>query len=129
MVGVCSYIQCQKRTGSVVGLGAYFPKDGVQPVSGTFNTFLRPADSGAKLSFYFCPTCGFSIFWEGGYSRSNVRGVAVGFFADPSFPPSQIAIYTESQHPWVTFPAGTMPFETEPIETEMLALIDKLRGS
>ena len=32
MVGVCSYIQCQKRTGSVVGLGAYFLKDSVQPL-------------------------------------------------------------------------------------------------
>jgi len=91
MVGVCSYIQCQKRTGSVVGLGAYFLKDSVQPVFGAFNTFVGPADSAAKLSFYFCPTCGSSIFWEGGYSRSDVRGVAVGCFADPSFPPPQIA--------------------------------------
>ena len=118
-----------EANGSVVGLGAYFPKDGVQPVSGTFNTFVRPADSGAKLSFYFCPTCGFSIFWEGGYSRSDVRGVAVGCFADPSFPPPQIAIYTENQHSWVTLPADAMPFETETTKTEMLALVEKLRGS
>ena len=129
MVGVCSCLQRQKGTGSVVGLGAYFPKDSVRLVSGTFNTVVRPPDSGAKLSFHFCPTCGSSTFWEGGYSRADVRGVAVGSFADSSFPPPQIAIYTESQHPWVTFPAGTMRFETEPTETEMLALIDKLRGS
>lgn len=36
MVGVCSGIQCQKRTGSAFGMGAYFPKDNVQVVSGTF---------------------------------------------------------------------------------------------
>src|SRR5215831_14170645 len=70
MVSVCSCTQCQMRTGSVVSFGAYFPKDSVQPVSGTgtFNSFVRPADSGAKLTFYFCPTCDSNIFWEGRYS-------------------------------------------------------------
>jgi hypothetical protein len=129
MVSVCSCIQCQKRTGSVVGLGAYFPKDSVQPVSGTFNIFVREGDSGAKLSIYLCPTCGSSIFWEGGYSRSDFRGVAVGCFADSSFPRPQVALYTKNQHSWVTLPAGTMPFETEPTETELLALMEQLHGS
>ena len=93
------------------------------------HTFVNPGDSGAKLSMYFYPTCGSSIFWEGGYSRSDVRGVAVGCFADPSFPPPQVAFFTENQHSWVTLPASTMPFETEPTETEVLALMDQLRGS
>ena len=100
----------------------------MRPGSGTFNTFIRAGDSGAKLSFYFCPKCGSSIFWEGGYSRSDVRGVAVGYFADPSFPAPQIAIYTENQHSWVTLPAGTMPFEREATE-KVLAPVDELRGS
>jgi len=138
MVSVCSCTQCQMRTGSVVSFGAYFPKDSVQPVSGTgtFNSFVRPADSGAKLTFYFCPTCDSNIFWEGRYSfwegrysRSDFRGVAAGCLADPSFPRPQVAFYTVNQHSWVTFPAGTMPFETEPSETEALALKDKLGGS
>ena len=109
-------------------MGAYFPKDNVQVVSGTFNTFVRPGDSGAQLTIYFCPTCGSSIFWDAGYSRSDIRGVAVGCFADPSFPPPQIAIYTENQHSWVTLPAGTMPFEREPTD-EVLALADERGGS
>lgn len=47
-------------------LAHIFPKDSVQPMSGTFNIFVGAGDSGAKLSFYLCPTCGSSIFWEGG---------------------------------------------------------------
>ena len=66
-------------------MGAYFPKDNVQVVSGTFNPFVRPGDSGAKLSIYFCPTCGSSILWEAGYTRSDVRGVAVGLSQIPRF--------------------------------------------
>jgi len=49
-------------------------------------------------------------------------------FADPSFPPPQIAIYTENQHSWVTLPAGTMPFEREPTD-EVLAFADERGGS
>jgi hypothetical protein len=41
----------------------------------------------------------------------------------------QVAFYTKNQHSWVTLPAGTMPFETEPTETEVLALMEQLRGS
>ena len=95
----------------------------MQPVSDTFNTFVPQGDSGA-----ICPPCGSSIFWEGGYSRSDFLGVAVGCFADSLFPRPQVAFYTKNQHPWVTFPAGTMPFETEPTETEVLALMDQLRA-
>jgi len=40
-----------------------------------------------------------------------------------------LPIYPENQHSWVTLPADAMPFETETTKTEMLALVEKLRGS
>jgi hypothetical protein len=128
-VGLCSCIQCQKRTGSAISVSAYFLKDNVQPISGTYNTFVRPGDSGAKLTIYFCPTCGSSIFWEGGYSNPDFRGVAVGCFADPSFPPPQTFFFSSNKPSWLSLPAGTMLFETEPTQAEALALFAQLRGS
>jgi hypothetical protein len=121
-VGACSCTQCQKRTGSVVGVGAYFPEASVQTVSGSFNTFVRPGDAGTKWSIYFCPTCGSSVFWEGPFFP-DIRGVAVGCFADPSFPPPQVAVFTQNQHSWVTFPTGAMLHATQPTQTEAIALM------
>jgi hypothetical protein len=128
-VGVCSCIQCQKRTGSVIAMGSYFPKQNVEAISSAFKTFVRAGHSGAKLTIYFCPACGSSIFWEGGYSNPDYRGVAVGCFADPSFPAPQVAFFTQSQHSWVTLPVNVMRFETEPTQAEALAMMNQPRSS
>ena len=127
-VGVCSCIQCQRRTGSVIGMGAYFPKQSVEPVA-DFKTFVRAGHSGANLTICFCPACGSSIFWEGGYSNPDYRGVAVGCFADPSFPAPQAAFFTASQHPWVTLPADVVLFETEPTQAEAFAMMNQAPAS
>jgi len=81
-VGVCNCTQCQKRTGSAFGVSAYFPKESVQTVSGSFNTFVRSGDLGTKWSIYFCPACGSTVFWDGTLFP-DLRGVAAGCFADP----------------------------------------------
>ncbi len=113
MVGVCSCLQCQKRTGSAFGVSAYFPKDSVEVVSGRFKTFERPGHSGGKSNIHFCPACGSSLFWEGPIFP-EMRGVAVGCFADPSFPPPQGAFWDENRHPWVKFPPGVEANKTQP---------------
>ena len=64
-------------------MGAYFLRDHVQVASGTFDTFIRPGDSGAKLSIYFCPTCG-SIFWERDTS-SDYLGLRLCVLPIPGF--------------------------------------------
>jgi hypothetical protein len=35
--------------------------------------------------------------------------VAIGNFADPSFPAPTIAVWDESRHPWVSLPPDTPP--------------------
>jgi len=127
-VGACSCTQCQKRTGSVFGVAALFPKDSVQRVAGSFNTFVRSGDLGTKWSNYFCPTCGSTIFWEGTFIP-DLRGVAVGCFADPWFPPPQTVLFNENRHSWVKFPTGAMSHETEPTQTELITLLAQLRRS
>jgi hypothetical protein len=125
VVGACNCTQCQRRTGSVFGVGAYFPADKVQTVSGSSKTFVRPGDLGTKYSLYFCPTCGSTVYWEGTLLPS-LRGVAVGCFSDPSFPPPQQAFFTENRHSWVTFPPRAMLHETEPSLEDVHALVAQL---
>jgi hypothetical protein len=116
IVGACSCTQCQRRTGSVFSVSAYFPRHSVQVVSGVSKTFVRMGDSGRKAEIHFCPEGGSSVFWDS-EALPEVRGVAVGCFADPSFPAPQRAAYIRSRHYWVNFPPGIESYETSSLAT------------
>ena len=111
VVGACNCTQCQRRSGSVFAVVAYFPKDRVQVSSGAYKTFEYTADSGRKGEMHFCPECGSTVFWDAEY-RPDLRGVAIGCFADPSFPAPQSAAYNRSRHPWVAFPPDVQSYHT-----------------
>jgi hypothetical protein len=98
-VVACHCLACQRRTGSVLGVGAYFPEDRVV-VSGETKLFVRPTDAGHSFSTHFCPGCGTSLYWSSGRNLGLV-GIAVGAFADPSFPPPIRSVWEQSRHSWL----------------------------
>src|SRR3954465_14570033 len=102
-ISICNCLECQRRTGGVFGVGAYFDKAMVRAIGGKSTRYVRGADSGNKLAFDFCPTCGTTLYWEN-EGRPNVIGVAVGAFGDPSFPAPRMAVWTERKHHWVSLP-------------------------
>lgn len=104
-VNLCNCIDCQRRTGSVFGVGAYFNRPDVGQISGKSTQFDRSAESGNTLSFRFCPTCGTTLHWENN-ARPGVIDVAVGAFADPEFPSPGLIVWTDRKHSWVTMPGG-----------------------
>ena len=97
-VVACHCLECQRRTGSVLGVGAYFPEEKVT-VSGVTTEFVRPTDSGNQFSTHFCAKRGTSVYWSSGKNPGLV-GVAVGAFADPSFPAPARSVWEQSMHPW-----------------------------
>jgi hypothetical protein len=83
-------------------------------VSGTATEYVRTGDQGAKFRFRFCPVCGSQVFHtEEGY-EGKVVSVAVGAFADPSFPVPEDSVYDCRRHPWVQLPAGITSYEKDP---------------
>ena len=40
--------------------------------------------------------------------------VAVGAFADPSFPPPEDSVYESRRHPWVQLPESVTRYDTDP---------------
>jgi hypothetical protein len=58
------------------------------------------------MTFHFCPTCGSTVFWENA-GFPGLVSVAIGNFADPSFPAPTLAVWEESRHQWVTLPPDT----------------------
>jgi len=99
-VVVCHCTWCQRRTGSVFGVGAYFPREKVE-VRGEHHSFDRAAPQGRAILNRFCPECGCNVFWFGDLFPDLV-GVAVGCFADATFPEPDRAVWAQHAHPWVS---------------------------
>ena len=105
MISSCHCLACQRRTGSLFGVQAFFKSEQIVSVDGEHRIYTRTADSGRPVVHRFCPQCGSTLYWE----RSNLPGmitVAVGSFADPRFPPPVRTVWTESKHGWLQFPSG-----------------------
>ncbi|MCY1071280.1 GFA family protein [Nannocystis sp. RBIL2] len=111
-VGVCHCLACQRRTGSVFAALAAFAAP--YEVSGTATEYVHVGDQGGRFTFRFCPVCGTTVFHtEEGHEQSTVL-VAVGAFADPSFPAPEDSVYDCRRHSWVQLPPGVTTFEKDP---------------
>ena len=98
-VSLCHCPACQRRTGSPYGTAAFFPREAVV-ISGAMTDFTRPADSGYDVVHHFCPRCGSTVWWEP-RRMPDLIAVAVGAFADPTFPPPAQSVNDRHRHPWV----------------------------
>ena len=111
-VGVCHCLACQRRTGGVFATLAGFATP--YKVVGAASEYVRVGDQGARFRFRFCPICGTNLFHtEEGFEDSGVS-VAVGGFADPSFPPPRASVYNRRRHPWVQLPPGVTVYDMDP---------------
>src|SRR5262245_24172678 len=88
----------RSRTGSTFGIAAFFPLENVT-ATGKIKNFTRPSDSGYPVTFHFCPDCGATVFWQP-QRKPEAVAVAVGAFADPSFPAPGKSVYGQHRHPW-----------------------------
>lgn len=102
-ISMCHCLACQRRTGSAFGIQARFPREHVQ-VEGRSTEYVRISDDGLAHTFSFCPDCGATVFWRPA-DRPDLIAVAIGAFADPTFPPPTVAVYESRRHPWLTVPA------------------------
>jgi len=108
-ISMCHCLECQKRTGSIFGVQARWRADQVC-VEGRASQWVRTGDSGGVITTHFCPACGSTVHWaiDG---QPDIVAVAVGAFADPSFPSPAFAVYEERKHAWAAAPAGIEHFE------------------
>jgi hypothetical protein len=99
-ISMCHCLACQKRTGSVFGVQARYPRDEVT-TQGESKLYTRVGDSGGKIDFHFCPECGATVYWEM-RGMPGFVAVPVGAFADPQFAPPKVSVYGSRRHPWAT---------------------------
>ncbi len=99
-VSLCHCFACQRRTGGPYGVAAFFSSGDVRP-AGPAQAFRRIADSGFAVTSHFCPRCGATVYWEPERKPGQVA-VAIGAFADPTFPAPTQAVRDDRRHPWAT---------------------------
>jgi hypothetical protein len=100
VVSLCNCIECQRRTGSPFGVGAYYEVAQLR-LSGAATVYEREVE-GRKLSFHFCPRCGSTVYWQAA-NHPGRYGIAVGAFADPHFPTPARSVFERSRHGWLSF--------------------------
>jgi hypothetical protein len=96
---VCHCRNCQRRSGSAFAVQARWP-DAAVALSGAWREWTHVGESGARATFRFCPTCGGTLAYASD-AMPGLTAVAVGGFADPSFPAPTISVYEERKHPWL----------------------------
>ena len=102
-VVVCHCGACRKRTGSVLGAGAYFEQRDVT-IQGEARRFERVIEE-RKFESSFCPDCGASLYWKTDLHPTGI-GVALGCFEDPSaFFPSR-SVWESRKARWLSVDAA-----------------------
>jgi hypothetical protein len=108
-IAACHCEDCQRRTGSVFGVGAYYRAEQVK-TSGLFTSYTRGGQNGRQVRLQFCPTCGTTVYWYADFLPGRV-GIAVGTFFDPSFPGPTVSGWERSKHEWVDIVHASMHLE------------------
>ena len=103
-ISICHCRACQRRTGSPFGAQARFATTDVE-IGGQSAIWNRTADSGNRVESHFCPNCGSTVFYLN-EKEPDVVAVAVGAFADPTFPQPTVSVYEARRHHWVSVPDG-----------------------
>ena len=112
-ISMCHCLECQRRTGSTYGIAAFFARKDVE-ANGDFRTYRRGSDSGFAVNLHFCPDCGSTVFWEP-ERRPDAIAIAVGSFADPTFPAPSQSVYNELRLPLgVVLKLSNLPFKAPP---------------
>lgn len=104
IVITCFCEECQRRTASAFGISTYWMLENAKP-SGAATRYAREGQAGRKVTYYFCPTCGSSVYWELPDRRPGQLGISGGSFFDPNFPAPTMSVWERSKHGWITVPA------------------------
>ncbi len=105
-VHCCHCTWCQRETGSAFALNAMIESDEVELLSGTPDLVQTPTASGERQKIARCPTCRVAVWSHYAGGGDAVRFVRVGTLDEPARLPPDIHIFTSTQAPWLTLPAG-----------------------
>ena len=108
-VVACHCRDCQHRSGSPFGVGAYYETSSLK-FYGEPRKYERDTATGGTFTTWFCPTCGTSLYWQAG-KHPTMTGVAIGCIESTHFPPPIRSVWEQSKHHWVEIGTALERFE------------------
>jgi len=93
----CRY--CQRRTGNVFQVSAWFFEDQIVSRTGKPRVF-NASENSVGVDYTFCERCGSTVYWPIN-PIPGIYGVAVGCFADEEFPAPNFELNQKYRHPWI----------------------------
>jgi hypothetical protein len=116
MVAICHCDFCQKRTGSVFQVGAYFAANEPIEIRGETKSYNGLEidgvgnASGASVTYNFCPICGSTVYWVSD-GKAGILGISAGNIVGTELPAPGMELYTENRHDWVPPAASAEQFQ------------------
>ena len=112
LVANCHCQDCQRAGGSQMATVVAFAKGGFK-VSGQPKGYDYTADSGNKLTRFFCPTCG-SRLYTNADAMADLALVAAGSLDDASSCKPMMNIFCASAQPWAAIDGSLPKFDGMP---------------
>jgi len=109
--GFCHCRDCMRATGSGFGVFMGFRPADVA-MAGETKAFTKTGGSGEPTARHFCPTCGSTVYGDGGEANPG-REITVyaGTLDDPEQFRPQAAIFTRSRPSWACVTSDVPQFE------------------
>ncbi|KAF2196139.1 DUF636 domain protein [Delitschia confertaspora ATCC 74209] len=101
---ICHCLDCRKVTGSTFSTNVVYPEDQFKVTSGTAKEFSKIADSGKKVSRFFCGDCG-STIWDLSANFKSSVVLNAGTLDDKDAlnkAKPQAEVFTRSRVDWLT---------------------------
>ncbi len=110
---MCHCELCQRRTGSLFGIAAWFGRTSVK-ITGVTTEYTRTTgDANLPFTFNFCPGCGTSIWWLPARADGALKGkiaIAGGCFTETPLPEPTLSIYEKHRHACVVPPKSATKY-------------------
>ena len=90
---------CQRSTGSIGTFGAVYREEDISSIDGE-TTMRDDFPKWPGLESHFCSNCGTTVHWINPTTFPGMHMVAIGCFADPSFPGPNFTVQTQYRHHW-----------------------------
>ena len=125
----CHCTVCQTASGSAFGMSMWVKKDDFKLTSGILKSFIRTADSGAKVESFFCDACGVRIYAKAAVSNVEHIVLKPGTLQNTDGLNPSADVWLKSKQHWFELPTDTKRFQGQPLSEELIESYEEVKLS
>ena len=125
----CHCIVCQTASGSAFGMSMWVKNDDFKLTSGILKSFIRTADSGAKVESFFCDACGVRIYAKAAVFYSEHIILKPGTLQNTDDLNPSADVWLKSKQDWFELPTDTKHFRGQPLSGELIESYNEVKLS